>query len=200
MAKARSYPIVKIDTALFTPFMKVQLKIALERYLYLMSEFQSFKNRKYDSNDDFVIEYSDYYALNAALKDFTKPIVKELYFDLLINPTSNDPVSLAETFAKLAKKKGITIGNHLSFCSKICHTNDPNIPIYDSRILEYLKSVYRIKGSYKDINNWYFSTNPAIKADRQALLNWFRINFASFQSVSDVKALDTMIFIWHRFK
>lgn len=200
MAKARSYPITKIDVTLFTPFMMMQLRVALERYTYLMSEFSVFKSHPYNPNDDFVFEYFDYYALNAALKDFTNPIVKEIYFNLLAHPTSGDPDYLATDFEKKAKLKGVIIGHHLSFCSKICHTNNPNIPIYNSRIQEYLKCVYKIKNSYKDIVDWFYTTNPLIMKDQAELLKWFRTSFPSFSSVSDIKVLDTVIFVWHRYK
>lgn len=199
MAKARKYPITKIDVSLFTSLMKTHLKIALERYSYLMNEFSQFKNRPYNPDDDFVFEYYDYYALKAALKDFSNPIVKELYFKLLANPTSNDPVKLANDFAIIAKTQGIYIGDHLSFCSKICHTNDPSIPIYDSRIKEYLSKIYGVKDSYKDIYNWYYTNNPLVKNEQKYIIDWFRKTFSSYNHISDIKVLDTIIFVWHKY-
>lgn len=199
--KPRTAPLTKIDVSLFTPLMETHLSIALERYFYLMSEFPSFKKRSYSPNEDFEFEYFDYYALKAARGDFSNPIVKEIYFDLVAHPTTlTNPDDLAIEFATRCTRRGVTIGHHLSFCSKAIHTNDLLMPIYDSRIQEYLTKIYSVGSTYSDIYDWYYTKNPSIISDQKAILTWFRTKFSRFAAVSDIKVLDTVIFIWHKYK
>lgn len=200
MTKARHYPIQKINVNLFTDLMKMHLSVALTRYEYIMNEFNAFKNRPYDPDDDFVLEFENYYGLKASAKDFGKQTIKDLFFNLLISPSKSDPDGLAVDFANLAKQQNIQIGHHLSFCSKICHTNNPNKPIYDSRIAEYLKDIYGIPKTYNGIKNWFYQNDPRIKSDQSAMLSWFRNNFPRFSNIGDIKVLDTIIFIWHKYK
>jgi len=204
MAKTRKKNIEKIDVAKFTNLMKLHLQIAVERYSYIQNEYDAFKNRPYDSNDDFVVEYTDFYALKASLRDFSNPDVKRIYFDLL--KKQRKPVESPEIIAKAFKhivhmELGIWIGDHISFCSKIAHTVDTSIPIYDSRIKEYLGKVYNVPDNYNDIKKWYYSSDNNIKKDQSEIINWFKnSSFNQFcPDISDIKILDTVIFIWHKY-
>ena len=201
MAKARTYPITKIDTAQFTPLMITQLKVSVERYLYLKNEYPAFLKRPYDANDDFVIEYSDYYALNASLKDFSKPIVKQKYFEQFKKERSIDPPDVVNHLKEELRPHNVVIGNHLSFCSKLCHTICDIVPIYDSRVEEYLETIYGITDDYQSIHDWYYTHDDDIKKDQKELLDWFRNHpqFKQYKNVNDIKVLDSIIFIWHKY-
>ena len=197
---ARTYPITKIDTDQFTDLMMMQLKVCLERYLYLKHEYPAFRERPYSDNDDFVIEYYDFYALGASRKDFSNRRVVRTYFEMLKEGRDIDPTFLVEEFRQRLLPE-IVIGDHISFCSKLCHTVCDIVPIIDSRVKEYLSKVYCVEQTFQGVHDWYYTQDPEIREDQDQLLHWFRTNpqLQPYQEVGDIKAIDSIIFIWHKY-
>lgn len=195
MAKTRSKKITKIDVNKFNKLMIMQMKVFCERYSYLLEEFNDFSKRPYDRNDDFVEEYYDFYALNAS-PDFKKDSILECYFNLM---KTKEKLTVDEVVEKL-KNTGETKSNHVSFASKLCHTIDNNVPLFDSRIKEYLHAVYHLQiNNFDDVNKWY--TNSQYEKDREEMIAWFRkrSEFKNYTQISDVKVVDSIIFIWHKY-
>lgn len=194
----------KINIKDFTDLMALHLEIALKRYEFIQNEYNNFKKRPYSGEDNFVYEYTDFYGLNAAVKDFSKPDVKEIYFNLLKGTTITNPDKLADEFQVRAKKAGYSINHHLSFCSKIIHTINPITPVYDSRICEYLNTNYFGKGKshkpkYNRIEDWYNTKISTIKSEQDEIIKWFRKKYSTYSWVTDTKVLDLVIFVWNKY-
>lgn len=207
MAKPRTTPITKINTSLFTPRMIMQLRIGLDRYLYIKNNYASFCSRPYSTSDEFVDEYYEYYGMRAA-RAFLNEDNKKAYFELLKKQRALVIAGTAPSVNDIIDKISVFTNNdQASYASKLCHTANENIPVYDSRVREYLHCVYSTsKYDNADIDTWYShlsspATDP-IHIDQQQLLDWFKshpVLMTYAPSLTDVKILDAIIFTWHKY-
>ena len=104
---------------------------ALVTCVYLTERFRSCDVSK---NEVYKLIYSRYYGLKAAALTeafFTR------YFELLENTKNSgfDPLAIAQNLKECPNRKG-QLSLQFSFITKIGTTFDPNLPIYDSRIVE----------------------------------------------------------------
>jgi hypothetical protein len=85
-------------------------------------------------NEVYKLIYSRYYGLKGA--GLTEPFFHR-YFELLENTKDAgfDPLAIAQSLKQYPNRKG-QLSLQFSFITKIGTTFDPNLPIYDSRIVE----------------------------------------------------------------
>ena len=99
--------------------------------LYLTKQFRACDVTK---NDVYKLIYSRYYGLKGA---GLSELFFHRYFEQLENTkdTGFDPFAIAQSLKQYPNRKG-QLSLQFSFISKIGTTFDPDLPIYDSRIVE----------------------------------------------------------------
>jgi len=104
---------------------------ALVTCVYLTEHFRACDVSK---NAVYKLIYSRYYGLKGA--GLTEAFFTR-YFELLENTKNSgfDPLAIAQNLKECPNRKG-QLSLQFSFISKIGTTFDPNLPIYDSRIVE----------------------------------------------------------------
>jgi coproporphyrinogen III oxidase len=101
----------------------------------------------------------------------------------------------------------------LSLGSKLLHTRNPAMPIYDSKVREYLTKEEnvpfwwhvtgssaprgtaereKIKHDWTELCNWYTMFLPSPRGKQW--MDWFDSNFPTYRHISDVKKVDFIIF------
>lgn len=186
---------------------KLTIENGINTYLYIM------RHQK-ENNDDFRDVYYNYY-LTARSSVFSK--VKnnkesgektanpnwDLYFQLLNESTGKESL---ESIVEKLKQKLTSHSFEFSFASKLLHTKNPYVPIYDSKVRKYLEDVYgkkfssesgtktisKIKADWIMLNEWYkefLATNEAMQ-----LIDWFDKEFPKGKNISKIKKIDTIIF------
>ena len=194
----------KINVNSITDKQKLTIENGINTYLYIM-------NHQKDDDDDFRDVYYDFY-LKAGFHVFSKTKKNsnnpnwDVYFDLLKKSTGEESlVSIVEEL----KEKLTSNRFQFSFASKLLHTKNPNVPIYDSKVAKYLKDVYKkellfgsdkkdlskidtIKNDWKILNEWY---NDFLKTDEaKEWIDWFDKEFPKGKNISNIKKIDTIIF------
>jgi hypothetical protein len=161
---------------------------SVDIYLFIKERYE-----KKETDSIFRFVYRSFYGLdNAGLTDE----LKEKYFYLL-NNQKNDLKEILDELSKiktLSKKESI----QFSFATKLLHTLDNNLPIYDSAVASLLK--LRIYGS-KNKLNVCLEKYESLKEDYALLLRYdlsilskFREKFKLMsKSISDVKVLDFIL-------
>ena len=106
---------------------------ALVTCVYLTEHFRACDVSK---NEVYKLIYSRYYGLKGA--GLTEAFFAR-YFDLLENTKNSgfDPLAIAQNLKECPNRKA-QLSLQFSFITKIGTTFDPNLPIYDSRIVELL--------------------------------------------------------------
>jgi len=104
---------------------------ALVTCVYLTERFRACDVSK---NEVYKLIYSRYYGLKGAA--LTEAFFAR-YFELLENTKHSgfDPLAIAQNLKEYPNRKG-QLSLQFSFITKIGATFDPNLPIYDSRIVE----------------------------------------------------------------
>ena len=104
---------------------------ALVTCVYLTERFRACNVSK---NEVYKLIYSRYYGLKGA--GLTEAFVAQ-YFELLENTKNSgfDPLVIAQNLKEYPNRKG-QLSLQFSFITKIGATFNPNLPIYDSRIVE----------------------------------------------------------------
>lgn len=155
---------------------------SIDDYKYLM---EMYKSGNVD-NDTFRSKYCHFYALNnARLGDE----LRREYFELL----KKGETSLERVLEKLHKIK-IRKGKNtyqLSFATKLLHTKNTSLPIYDKRIedIPELQLIWRL-GTYEMLKQVHAEL---LKDEHiQSLIKDFKKQYDA-ESISDAKALDFML-------
>lgn len=195
---------MKIVLEAITPRQKLKIIKGLYDYQYIMENWQT-------DDADFQKVYFDFY-LKARWAVMGKEKNSGPYFELL---RSIDPeVDLMEILLDL-KRKTETDSYEFSLGSKLLHTRNPSMPIYDSTVRGYLFSeedvkfwwyipqkisgaprgtpeFEKIKHDWGQLRNWYdsFLSLPRGKE----WIGWFDNTFPAFSGISNIKKVDFIIY------
>lgn len=198
---------MQIEVNKITEYQKLKIVKGLYDYQYIMNNWQNV------NDNDFYIVYYDFY-LSARGGIMRKVGNKNVYFDKLRNISPNeDLIKIIKDLQGEMQSKSY----EFSLASKLLHTNNSQMPIYDRKVREYLSMNedvefwrYRHKGMYgksapskiseiekiehdwKNLCKWYLDF---IASDRgKRWIQWFDSNFPDFIKISDVKKIDFIIY------
>ena len=192
----------RIDTDAFTEYMIMEMRHALDYYDYIQ--------RHYEKNDaEFQRVFTEFYGLNGN-GQMSKN--KDIYFKKLQEVKKDDDlIKIVDDFYENMKRTSDGSRDYqFSFSTKLLHTKNPDMPIYDSRIKEYLNAVELERGNkLVDIagnienakKDWRILTEwskESVKPDSkwQTVIQWFNETFPEYAHISDVKKIDTTIYVW----
>lgn len=155
---------------------------------------------------DFQDVYYEFY-LKARWAIMKNPQNREAYFDIL---KSTDKTTKLIEVINVLKTKLTKESYEFSLCSKLLHTVNPNSPIYDSKVRKYLSAEKgmdfwfntgknnnkttqeKIEHDWKILCEWYEKFLDS--KDGKEWVDWFDNNFPSYNSISDYKKIDCIIF------
>lgn len=185
-----------------TPRQKLVIAKGLLDYQYIMD------NRE-KNDDDFQDVYYDFYL--KARGEMWNVDHRSVYFELL-NGISPETTDLMGILTSLNEKLG---SFEFSIGSKMLHTQNPSMPIYDSKVREYLskkedvklwwkipnresgarrgtREVEKITHDWDELCKWYDRLLHSSQGEKW--INWFDDNFQDFAGISNVKKVDFIIF------
>ena len=195
---------IKINN--ITPIQKLKIAKGLCDYQFIMENWQT-------DSEDFREVYYEFY-LKTRWAVMRKKNNRTPYFQKLqsISPTE-DLVIIIEELQEEMEKHNF----EFSFCSKLLHTRNPSVPIYDSKVNSYLgkeenvefwwarsKDMYgssaprgtskldKIKHDWTNLCEWY---NQFLQSSKgKEWIDWFDNNFPNHKNISNVKKVDFIIF------
>ena len=197
----------KIKVENITEKQKLTIENGINTYLYIM------KYHKFD-NEDFRDVYYSYY-LTARSSVFSKVKTDKETKEKTSNPNWNTYFLLlknakgTESLESVVEKLKNELTSHsfeFSFASKLLHTKNPKIPIYDSKVRKYLEEIYgmkflsesgtktlsKIASDWQMLNGWY---DKFLETDEaRTWIDWFDREFPKGKEMSKVKKVDTIIF------
>lgn len=190
-----------------TPRQKLTIAKGLCDYQFIMENWQT-------NNEDFKEVYYEFY-LKARWAVMTKANNINPYFKKLqnISPTE-DLVKIIKELSEEMEQQSF----EFSLGSKLLHTRNPSVPIYDSKVKNYLakeenvefwwnrsKDMYgssaprsvseldKIKHDWINLCEWY---NQFLSSSRgEEWVNWFDNNFPNYKNISNLKKIDFIIFV-----
>lgn len=190
---------VKIELSKITPRQKLIIAKGLCDYQYIMENWQT-------NDADFKKVYYDFY-LRARWAVMSNPKNSDPYFEKLqsIRPDEDLMTIIKELKDEIEEKSF-----EFSLVSKLLHTRNSSLPIYDSKVRDYLskeEGVHflwngsshndesgekKIQHDWKALRDWYcnFLKSP----EGEDWINWFNTNFPTYTNISDVKKVDFIIF------
>ena len=195
---------MKIDLHKITPKQKLVIAKGLCDYQYIMDNWRT-------NDTDFQEVYYEFY-LKARWAVMRNPNNLKPYFAKLQSISPEDDLMDVLRSLKNEIEKGST---ELSLGSKLLHTRNPSLPIYDSKVRDYLSKnenvnfwwqipnkesgaprgtseVEKIRHDWQALHKWYDEFLPSERG--QAWIIWFDQNFPNYASISDIKKVDFIIF------
>lgn len=193
---------MQIVTEKITSRQKLTIAVGLAEYEYIMTNWEY-------NDADFQEVYYEFY-LKARWAVMSKPGNRMPYFQKL--QTISPQADLMEILDAL-KVEMEKHSNELSIGSKLLHTRNPYVPIYDSKVREYLQKEedisfwWHITGSaaprgtserekiahdWAELCAWYAGFLPSARGKQW--IEWFDTNFPAYRHISDVKKVDFIIF------
>ena len=193
-----------LDLSLITNRQKLTIAKGLLDYQYIMNYWKTdCVNADTTIQEDFRSVYYGFY-LKARWAKMSNGEYQNEYFQLLHSSPQHDLMTIIDIFKN---KSG---DYEFSICSKLLHTINPTFPIYDSKVRNFLKNKVGLDFWYLTGRKAFKTTEEKIKNDWTLLCTWYRdfikttegkdwiawfdVNFPSFQSISDVKKIDFIIF------
>lgn len=211
----------RIELEKITDKQKLIIRTGIYPYVYILKHHR-------DDDDDFRSVYYDFYLKSRSAVFSKYKYIKanedsekkertkienpnwNYYFDLLYQSKGTESI---ETIVKELHDNLTSKSFEFSFASKLLHTKNSSLPIYDSKVRKYLKEAYdkefktESKVSYENINsdwemlkNWYkeFLTSP----EASRWIEWFDSEFATIddkeikdiKEMSSYKKIDSIIF------
>ncbi|MBR5337762.1 MAG: hypothetical protein IK152_07240 [Lachnospiraceae bacterium] len=194
----------RMDICCITPRQKLIIAKGLCDYQYIMENWQV-------NDKDFQEVYYEFY-LKARWPVLSNATNKKVYFNKL------QSVSLEEGFISILDSLYNEMENHsyeFSLTTKLLHTRDTSMPIYDSKVRDYLSkgekvnlwwmipnyvshaprgtSEYeKIKHDWEELCKWYISFMDTERC--KTWIAWFDDNFPAYVKISNVKKIDFIIF------
>lgn len=195
-----------IETLNITSMQKLTIAKGLCDYQFIMENWQT-------NSDDFKHVYYEFY-LKARWAVMTNTNNSTPYFKILqkISPTQ-DLISIIKELNEEMENKSF----EFSLGSKLLHTRNPMVPIYDSKVKKYLskeenvelwwnrsKDMYgspapkgtseldKIKHDWINLYEWYSQFLSSSRG--KDWVDWFDNNFPAYKSISNVKKIDFVIF------
>lgn len=193
---------MRIDLEKITPRQKLTIAKGLCEYEYIMNNWQN-------NDSDFREVYYEFY-LKARWAVMSNPNNSIPYFEKLQAISLDDDLMGILDFLKDKMEKH---SYELSLGSKLLHTRNPAMPIYDSKVREYLTKEEnvpfwwhvtgssasrgtaereKIKHDWTELCNWYTMFLPSPRGKQW--IDWFDSNFPTYRHISDVKKVDFIIF------
>ena len=193
-----------INVSSITEKQKLTIAKGLCDYNYIMNNWKK-------NDADFQDVYYSFY-LKARWAVMNLPGNKNPYFDKLQSIASTDEfMSILDDL----KSKMAASSYEFSLCSKLLHTRNPQSPIYDSKVCDYLTNEEnidfwwhhspkvrgasrklsereKIEHDWIELNTWYNTFLSSPKGNQW--IRWFDYNFPSYSSISNVKKIDFIIF------
>ena len=195
---------MKIDINNITPRQKLKISKGLCDYQYIMDNWSK-------NDNDFQEVYYQFY-LKARWAVMSKQENKLPYFEMLQKISPEEP--LLEVLKELRER--MESGCYeFSLGSKLLHTRNPSIPIYDKNVREYLaeeeklcfwwhrsgggvrlprgvSELEKIKHDWDILCDWY---EEFLRSERgKQWVEWFNISFPNYINISNVKKVDFIIF------
>lgn len=179
-----------IEITRITNKQKLIISKGLLDYEYIMNHWM-------DNDSDFKDVYYEFYL--KARAPLRAPTNRIPYFEKLQSISPND--DLIDIIMDLSTSYGGALD--FSICSKMLHTKNPNVPIYDSKVRDYLRSLgvglhvgkntrETITSDWTLLCNWY---SDFIASDvGVSWIEWFDVNFPSYTNISLHKKVDFIIF------
>lgn len=196
----------RIDVNKITERQKLTIRNGINTYMFIMA------HRDEDDDDFREVYYSYYLTARSAVfakKKMNKETKKkednpnwEAYFSLLHKTDGHESLmSIVEELQKGLVQQSL----EFSFATKLLHTKNNQMPIYDSKIRKYLKeaekkvfktekknSLENIQTDWDTLVNWYDDFQKTKEA--KEWITWFDSNFPEGKEISAVKKIDTIIF------
>lgn len=195
---------MSIDLNKITLCQKLTITKGLCDYQYIMDNWRI-------NDADFQKVYYEFY-LRSRWAVINKGNNKEKYFKVL------QQISPETSMIDVVKILFNDMENHsyeFSLASKLLHTRDDSLPIYDSKIRKYLSKeenvnfwwqipnkvsnapsgkseLEKIDNDWKLLCDWYDKFLPSQLGSQW--IGWFDNNFPTFEHISDVKKVDFIIF------
>lgn len=191
---------MKIDVYQITPRQKLTIAKGLCDYRYIMEYWNQ-------NDSDFQAVFYDFY-LKARWAVINKTGNREPYFEKLQEISPKDP--LIDILDDL-KSRMESHSYELSIGSKLLHTRNPSVPIYDKKVRDYLleeedvpfwwhqkgaprgkSEREKIEHDWNELTAWYADFLDS----EQGLewIGWFDKCFPTYTAISNVKKVDFIIF------
>lgn len=191
---------MSIDLNKITPRQKLTIAKGLCDYQYIMENW-------YKNDEDFQKVYYEFY-LKSRWSEINKGDNKKIYFNLL---KSISPDTCLVSIVTALKKGMNSCSNEFSIASKLLHTRNPSLPIYDSKIREYLSKKENVnlwwqipnkvsgaprctKELDKIEHDWYLLCKWYEEFESEQWISWFDSSFPAFKDIANVKKIDFIIF------
>ena len=190
---------IQIDK--ITDRQKLVIAKGLCDYAYIMEHWTS-------NDSDFRDVYYDFY-LKARWAVMGKEY-RNKYFEKLQTINIDDNIESVLNALKTKKKGSSKESYEFSIVSKLLHTRNPNLPIYDSKVRNYLSDegvefwwqgkgaphntteINKIKHDWSALCSWYSSFIDSSKGKQW--LMWFDETYPEHVNITSVKKIDFIIF------
>lgn len=183
-----------MDNVYFSKKME-EMRNGINKYLFIMNNLNSVDVSVYKS--EFQTKFNGFYRVRQRSEDWYKT-----YFAILERNKSNTFLGFYDVLFEMYNEFDRV---ETSFSSKLLHTVNPNMPIYDSKVIEAL-SISKIQGDNrfeKALNNYkmlcdkyakYFQTPNCSNA-----IMMFDTYFPEYANeISDVKKIDFFLWIFSK--
>ena len=187
----------KINLKNVTKEQKENFRECLQKYCFIMEQKSNIP-----LSEEFKNSYNNFYLKARRLKNVYKP----KYFKELNQRIKDNNIS-AEDFENILNKLNkITGAWEISITSKLMHTVNPDLPIFDLKVKNYLikyedvsLSIYgkgeqrkqAVLRAWCNLNDWYNN----IETKKSAWIDWFDKEFPEYKDrISAVKKVDFIIF------
>ncbi|MBU0712581.1 hypothetical protein KKA87_11800 [bacterium] len=177
----------------------IKKKDHIDLYIYICKSFE----KRQSTTSEFKDIFRKFYRLNAARLSIN---FCELYFSLLEKNRNNRKIDVRDITNSLYELESNSRGIHavhFSFASKLAHTIDNTLPIYDSMISTFyffpdIKTSWTKDRKIEEyMANYQFLRSEYKRIIRDNLLKQtmvqFRNKFGIGIEYSDVKLIDTLI-------
>ena len=187
----------KINLKNVTKEQKEYFRECLRNYCFIMEQ-----KSKIPLSEEFKNNFNNFYLKARRLKNEYKP----KYFKELNQRIKDTNISVEDFDNILNKLNKITGAWEISITSKLMHTVNPDLPIFDSKVKNYLikyedviLSIYgkgeqrkqAVLRAWCNLNNWY--NNIEIK--KSDWIDWFDKEFPEYKDrISATKKVDFIIF------
>lgn len=190
---------MKINVDEITPRQILTIAKGLCDYQYIMEHWK-------DNDADFRTVYYEFY-LKARWAVMTNSNNSNPYYQKLQEINGNeDLIDIIEELYNEMEKKNF----EFSLTTKLLHTRNPKVPIYDSKVRRYLTTAENVNLWYQCKGTPHVGELEKIKHDWHALVSWysdflktqcayewitwFDEHFPAYVTIADVKKIDFIIF------
>lgn len=165
-------------------------KAGMDKYQRIMTMFNEIDNLS--TSREFQKNFNGFYRIRR------NATWQKVYYDFFNENRWNKDITFDKILGYIYDKTGRM---EASFCSKMLHTINPDMPIWDKFVLKNLNikvdnwnnKLENTIQAYKEIINWF--NNELTKKTTKEEIQKFRKNYPNF-NFSDVKIID--FFLWNQ--